>query len=230
MTPDVPAIRTVDLDDGGRLHVADAVEPRNVLVLGHGASGKIDGADLLALSAALPGEGVTVIRHEQAWKVAGGPMRARPDQLDPGWQVAVRHVAAHWPALPLLVGGHSAGARCACRGSANPQLPAQAGVLALSFPLHPPGRPERSRVDELAGVPVPVTVVQGERDPFGGPDELVAALPDGWFDEPHRTLVRMEGAGHDLVPLKRVMSRDAAMRQVVGAAVDLLGRFGQHTG
>jgi uncharacterized protein len=214
----------VDLNDGGRLHIAEAETPRAVLLLGHGASGKIDGADLLALVAALPDEGITVVRHEQAWRVSGGPMRARPDQLDPGWHTAVRHVAEHWTSIPMLVGGHSAGARCACRGSANPDLPRQAAVLALSFPLHPPGKPDRSRVDELAGVPVPVTVVQGERDPFGGADELVAALPSGWFDAPQRRLVRMEGAGHDLVPLKRVMSRGDAMRLVVDAAIALLAR------
>jgi predicted alpha/beta-hydrolase family hydrolase len=78
-------------------------------------------------------------------------------------------------------------------------------------------------VEELAGVPVPVTVVQGERDPFGGSEELVAALPEGWFDHPQRRLVAMEGAGHDLVPLKRVMSREASMRVVVSAALDLVG-------
>ena len=213
----------VDLSDGGRLHIAEAPAPRAVLLLGHGASGKIDGADLLALVAALPQDGITVVRHEQAWKVAGGPMRARPDQLDPGWQVAVRHVAGQSPDLPLFVGGHSAGARCACRGSANPDLPRQAAVLTLSFPLHPPGRPERSRVEELVGVSVPITVVQGERDPFGGSGELVVALPQGWFDHPQRRLVAMEGAGHDLVPLKRVMSQEAAMRVVVSAALDLVG-------
>ena len=212
----------LDLSDGGRLHLSEVASPRAVLLLGHGASGKIDGADLLALVAALPGEGITVIRHEQAWKVSGGPMRARPDQLDPGWHIAVRHVAEQWPDVPLVVGGHSAGARCACRGSANPDLPPQAAVLALSFPLHPPGKPERSRVDELAGVPIPVTVVQGERDPFGGANELVAALPADWFDAPQRRLVRMEGAGHDLVPLKRVMSRAGAMNIVVDSAKALV--------
>ena len=212
----------VDLSDGGRLHISPATSPRAVLLLGHGASGKIDGADLLALSAALPDHGVTVLRHEQAWKVAGGPMRARPDQLDPGWQIAVRHVAEHWPGIPLLVGGHSAGARCACRGSANPDLPRQAAVLALSFPLHPPGKPERSRVDELSGVPIPVTVVQGERDTFGGAEELRAALPEGWFDGTQRRLVPIPGAGHDLVPLKRAMSREAAMTTVVESAAALI--------
>jgi predicted alpha/beta-hydrolase family hydrolase len=92
----------------------------------------------------------------------------------------------------------------------------------LSFPLHPPGKPERSRVDELAGVPIPVTVVQGERDPFGGADELVAALPEGWFDGTYRRLVPIPGAGHDLVPLKRVMARQEAMQLVVAAATTLL--------
>ena len=213
---------TVDLADGGRLHVSAAEGPRAVLLLGHGASGKIDGVDLVALATALPGEGITVLRHEQAWKVAGGPMRARPDQLDPGWAVAVRHVAETYPYLPLVVGGHSAGARCACRGSANPDLPVQAAVLALSFPLHPPGRPDRTRVAELAGVSVPVTVVQGERDPFGGADELVASLPAGWFDAPRRRLVPMEAAGHDLVPLKRVMPRADAMSIIVAAVLALV--------
>ena len=216
----------LDLSDGGRLHIAEAETPRAVLLLGPGASGKIDGADLVALVAALPAEGITVIRHEQAWKVAGGPMRARPDQLDPGWQFAVRHVAEHHPYIPLLVGGHSAGARCACRGCADPDLPPQAAVLALSFPLHPPGKPDRSRVEELAHVPVPVTVVQGERDTFGGAEELRAALPQGWFDGTDRRLVTVPGAGHDLVPLKRVMSRQEAMQLVVAAATGLVSGLG----
>ncbi|MGV8848493.1 MAG: alpha/beta family hydrolase [Propionibacteriaceae bacterium] len=216
----------VDLTDGGRLHVSAADTPRAVLLLGHGASGEIDGADLLALAAALPAEGTTVLRHEQPWKVAGGPMRARPEQLDPGWETAVRHVAAAYPYVPLVVGGHSAGARCACRGSANPDLPPQHAVLACSFPLHPRGRPEKTRVAELAGVTLPVTVVQGERDTFGGPDEVRTALPDGWFDLPRRTLVTLPSAGHDLVPLKRVMPRAEAMSLIVAAALALVDGLG----
>ncbi len=215
----------VDLSDGGRLHVSAAETPRAVLLLGHGASGKIDGADLVALATALPAEGVTVLRHEQPWKVAGGPMRARPEQLDPGWETAVRHVAEAYP-YPLVVGGHSAGARCACRGSANPALPVQAAVLALSFPLHPPGRPEKTRVAELAGVTLPVTVVQGERDTFGGAAEVRAALSEGWFDALGRTLVMVPGAGHDLVPLKKVMPRADAMAMIVAAALRLVDGLG----
>jgi hypothetical protein len=49
-------------------------------------------------------------------------------------------------------------------------------VVCLAFPLRPPQRPDRSRADELLGVTVPLLVVQGERDPFGGPDELPAGV------------------------------------------------------
>ena len=72
-----------------------------------------------------------------------------------------------------MLGGRSAGARVACRSAAGQGA---AGVLALAFPLHPPGRPEKSRADELTTVPVPIVVVQGERDPMGTPEEIAAAL------------------------------------------------------
>ncbi|MCU1607217.1 MAG: uncharacterized protein JWP46_3682, partial [Modestobacter sp.] len=66
-----------------------------------------------------------------------------------------------------------AGARVACRTADAQQA---AGVLALAFPLHPPGRPEKSRAGELLAVAVPLLVVQGERDAFGRPEEVIVAL------------------------------------------------------
>jgi hypothetical protein len=79
---------------------------------------------------------------------------------------------------PLVLGGRSAGARVACRTATA--LGATA-VLALAFPLHPPGRPEKSRAGELIGAEVPVLVVQGETDAFGTPQEVAAVL-DGRRD------------------------------------------------
>jgi predicted alpha/beta-hydrolase family hydrolase len=80
---------------------------------------------------------------------------------------------------PLVVGGRSAGARVACRNAAA--VGARA-VVALSFPLHPPGKPESSRAAELA-MPaahgIAVHVVQGRTDPFGTPAEVEAVLPPG---------------------------------------------------
>jgi predicted alpha/beta-hydrolase family hydrolase len=68
--------------------------------------------------------------------------------------------------LPVILGGRSSGARVACR-TAGPL--GAAGVLALAFPLHPPGKPERSRAGELP-TGIPTLVVNGDRDPFGVPE------------------------------------------------------------
>jgi len=80
--------------------------------------------------------------------------------------------------LPLLAGGRSAGARVACRTAGDIDA---AAVLCLAFPVHPPGRPEKTRMPELDAVSVPVLVVQGENDPFGMPppaaNRTVVAVP-----------------------------------------------------
>lgn len=151
-----------------RLTVSAADDPRAVLLLGHGAGGGIEAFDLAALAGALPARGVTVIRHEQPWRVAGNKTVALPERVDQGWRPALDAVVGRHPGLPLWVGGRSAGARGACRGFDE----RQAGVVCLSFPLHPPGRPEASRIAELAGVAGPVLVVQGESDPFGSPQDV----------------------------------------------------------
>jgi predicted alpha/beta-hydrolase family hydrolase len=65
----------------------------------------------------------------------------------------------------LIVGGRSSGARVACRTAADLNA---SGVLALAFPLHPPGKPERSRAGELPGT-LPTLVLNGDRDAFGVP-------------------------------------------------------------
>ena len=109
---------------------------------------------------------MSVALFEQPWVVAGRKVASPPATLDVGLRAAAAVLAA--PA-PLVVGGRSAGARSAARCATG--LGA-AGCLALSFPLHPPGRPEKSRLDELAGAGVPTLVLQGERDAMGRPEEF----------------------------------------------------------
>jgi predicted alpha/beta-hydrolase family hydrolase len=158
-----------------RITVAAAAQPRAVLWLGHGAGGGIDSRDLVALAKRLPLDGVTVIRHEQPWRVAGRKLAGRPQQLDVGWLDSAPAVLELAGGLPLFVGGRSAGARVGCRTVG--ELGAS-GVVCLGFPLHPPGRPEKSRLDELLTPTVPVLVVQGERDAFGSA-ALVRTATDG---------------------------------------------------
>lgn len=137
------------------------------LLLQHGAGGKLDSADLVALVRALPDAGVTTRLLQQPFAVAGKRIGPRPAALD---AALTEVVAAVEPDGPLVLGGRSAGARCSVRRARS--LGAVA-ALALAFPLHPPGRPETSRADELLGSGVPTLVVQGTRDAFGRAEELV---------------------------------------------------------
>ncbi|WOP18161.1 alpha/beta family hydrolase [Raineyella sp. LH-20] len=192
---------TLDIDTPrgpGRLVLDEAAEPRAILLLGHGAGGGIDTFDLAALADALPPGGITVARFEQPWRTAGRRVAGAAGGLDEAWRTALDVAVERWPGLPLVVGGRSAGARVACRCYAPPAR----GVVALSFPLHPPGRPAASRVAELAAVPGPVLVVQGTRDPFGHPAELRAALADVRADAPV-TITEIEGAVHGLGPTRK---------------------------
>ncbi|WP_326658051.1 alpha/beta hydrolase family protein [Streptomyces sp. NBC_00385] len=176
-----PRTETVDTEPGtARITWLPAEKPRLLLALGHGAGGGIEARDLKALAAALPAHGVSVALVEQPWRVAGKKLAPAPKTLDTGWRGLWPALAA--PGLPVVAGGRSAGARVACRTAA--ELGARA-VLALSFPLHPPGRPEKSRADELLGSGLPTLVVQGGNDPFGKPAEFppgeyqMAEVPHG---------------------------------------------------
>ncbi|MGA3524032.1 alpha/beta hydrolase family protein [Melissospora conviva] len=139
--------------------------PLSLLVLGHGAGGGVDAPDLLALRDAAVAAGVLVARVTQPYRVAGRRAPAPAGHLDEAWRTVVAELRRRHPGPALLVGGRSSGARVACRTAA--QLAAD-GIVALAFPLHPPGRPERSRADELA-TGLPTLVVNGDRDPFGVP-------------------------------------------------------------
>lgn len=173
-----------------------AERARAVLALGHGAGGGIGARDLAALAEALPPHGVSVALVEQPWRVAGRRVAPAPKTLDTAWRALWPALAA--PGLPVVAGGRSAGARVACRTGG--ELGARA-VLALSFPLHPPGRPEKSRAAELTGTGLPTLVVQGGRDPFGRPAEFpegteLVEVPHGdhGFAVPRRAPVTQEQA------------------------------------
>jgi predicted alpha/beta-hydrolase family hydrolase len=143
-----------------------AGDPVSLLVLGHGAGGGIEAPDLLAVRDAAVARGVAVARVLQPYRVAGRRAPAPAAHLDVAWVAAVVALRAELGEVPLIVGGRSSGARVACRTAV---AVGAAGVVALAFPLHAPGRPERSRAEELPRG-VPTLVVNGERDPFGVPE------------------------------------------------------------
>ena len=150
--------------------------PRAALVLGHGAGGGVESPDLTGAANAAREAGLTVALVEQPYRVAGRRSPAPANQLDAAWVSVIEQLAFD---VPLIVGGRSSGARVACRTAA---ATGSAAVLCLAFPVHPPGRPEKTRLDELDAVTVPTLVVQGERDPFGLPPSA-----------PNRTVVQVPG-------------------------------------
>jgi predicted alpha/beta-hydrolase family hydrolase len=204
---DVQLVRTPYGD--ARLHRDRSRHPVATLLLGHGAGGGVDSADLEALAAELPRQGISVVRVEQPWRVAGRKIAPRPEVLDACFVAAANALRVR---TPLVVGGRSAGARSAARTAR--ELGAS-GYVALSFPLHPPGHPERSRLDELEAVTVPTLVVQGERDAFGRPEEF----------PPDRELTVVPGADHGLnVPKRGPVTAEVAMGIVVEAVLEFVVR------
>jgi uncharacterized protein len=173
----------VDTPHGpARVHLHQAQgEPRALLALGHGAGGGFGAKDLIRATKVANERGVSVALVEQPYLVAGRKAPAPPAQLAAAFTAVVEHVRTD---LPLIAGGRSMGARVACRTAAA--IGADA-VLCLAFPVHPPGRPEKTRLDELDAVEVPVLVVQGTRDPFGMPPPA-----------PGREIVEIEGGDHSL--------------------------------
>jgi hypothetical protein len=210
----IETVETVETDAGpARVTWHRAKKPRLVLAVSHGAGGGIEARDLQALAAVLPGHGVSVALVEQPWRVAGKKVAPAPKTLDVGWRGLWPTVAK--PGLPVVAGGRSAGARVACRTAT--ELGATA-VLALSFPLHPPGRPEKSRADELLGAGVPTLVVQGGNDPFGKPAEF----PNGSHE-----LIEVPYGDHGFaVPKRAPIDQDAALGIITEGVVRWIASLG----
>ena len=169
-------VRQIDTPLGPALaHVTDADgAARGTLVLGHGAGGGVESVDLVEVTSEAAAAGWRVVLVEQPWRVAGKRVAAAPPKLDEAWTVVLDRLRTDGVLTgPLVVGGRSAGARVACRTAASENA---AGVLALAFPLHPPGKPEKSRASELTDVSVPICVVQGETDAMGRPEAIAAVL------------------------------------------------------
>jgi uncharacterized protein len=147
----------------------DAAAPRFLLVVTHGAGGIVGSPDLLAVRDAALGLGGLAVRVTQPYRVKGARAPGSAVRQDAAWAEIVAALTGLAPGAPLVQGGRSNGARVACRtvGAVGARA-----VIALAFPLRPPGPRGQTRVAELRGARAsgaPVLVVNGERDPFGIP-------------------------------------------------------------
>jgi uncharacterized protein len=169
------ASTTAEIQTGGgpaRVELDQPRAPSFLVVMTHGAGGGVQTKDLLAVRDVAVARGAVVARVLQPYRVRGARAPGAPGPQDAAWLEIVAALREEFAGLPLVQGGRSNGARVACRTAAEAGA---RSVIALAFPLHPPGRPEQSRVDELRAAGPQVLVVNGERDPFGIPEPRDAA-------------------------------------------------------
>jgi uncharacterized protein len=146
------------------------------LVLAHGAGAGQTSKFMVNFAEGLWSRGVDVVTFNFLYTEQKRKVPDRPEVLEACYR-AVIAAARTQPALAgnkVFIGGKSMGGRIASQLAAAGDATATAlsGLVLFGYPLHPPGRPEQLRIAHLPEIRVPVLVVQGERDPFGSPDEL----------------------------------------------------------
>lgn len=190
-------------------YVADESQSLDTLfVFAHGAGAGRTHPFMTSYAVALRARGVTVVTFNFPYM---DQRRRAPDRapiLEDVFRRAVVGALAHPAvrALRVFIGGKSMGGRIATHVAASldtwPEAPRPAGVIALGYPLAPPGRPKRGdRVTHLRGLTVPTLIVQGTRDPFGGPDDVREALATA-TPPPPITVMAVEGGDHSFGVLK----------------------------
>ena len=142
-------------------------QPAFLAVLTHGAGGTPDTRDVLAVRDVARAAGAVTALVTQPYRVKGARAPGSAARQDAAWIEIIGALRAETPGVPLVQGGRSNGARVVCRTAADVSA---VGVIALAFPLHPPGQPEKSRDAELRQAGTSVLVVNGDRDPFGVPE------------------------------------------------------------
>jgi predicted alpha/beta-hydrolase family hydrolase len=145
------------------------------MLLAHGAGADMNSVALRVVADALADAGIPSLRFDFPYRSAGRKAPDRPPVL----LAAVREAAAELakrakvPPERLVLGGRSMGGRIGSLVAADPDDPIPAlGLALLSYPLHPPGNPEKLRVDHFSRLKMPVLFVSGTRDAFGTPAEL----------------------------------------------------------
>ena len=196
------------------------------VLLAHGAGADMHAAALTTVADALAGARVPSLRFDFPYRLAG---RRAPDR-PPVLLAAVRDAAAELarrakvPPERLVLGGRSMGGRIASMVAAADVdgIPAL-GLTLLGYPLHPPGKPDRLRVEHFPALTMPVLFVSGTRDAFGTPEELQrhakkikGAVEFSWI----------ETGDHSFKPLKASgLSAADALAEVAGAVVDFVCRL-----
>jgi predicted alpha/beta-hydrolase family hydrolase len=201
--------------EGTRLSIVwdPPAEGGTYVVLGHGAGGNLHTPALTAYAGALAAAGVGAVRFNFPYAEAGRRVPDRQPILERCYAAVAAHVRPQ--VSRLYLGGRSMGGRIASHVVASGA--AAAGLVFLSYPLHPPGRPDRLRAAHLPKIGIPMLFLHGTRDAFADPTLLRRVLQG----LPTATLHDIEGADHGLT----VRNRPAAdvIRELVDVTVRWIG-------
>lgn len=181
----------------GFLH-RPASTPIATLALTHGAGSNCDTVLLRGIAEGFAEAGVQVLRFDLAFRLrraSGPPHTSRAAEDRAGIEDVIATVRSEYAAPgPVLLGGHSYGGRQASMSAAeNPAL--VDGLVLLSYPLHPPKKPDKLRIDHLPALNTPTVIVHGSKDEFATTEEMSSALD---LIPAATRVVEFEGARHDL--------------------------------
>ncbi len=186
-------------------------------VLAHGAGAGQQSAFITGFAQGLSDRGVDVLTFNFLYTEQGRRVPDRTEKLDACYRAAIITARRHFDRPAVFIGGKSMGGRIATHLAAADDAEALGirGVVALGYPLHPPGKPQQLRAAHLSRIRVPMLIVQGERDPFGTPSEfepVLAAVPAPV------TLHVVENGDHSLAPSRqkdRVAAAYAEIQDVI---------------
>ncbi|HTS61794.1 MAG TPA: alpha/beta fold hydrolase [Candidatus Acidoferrales bacterium] len=185
----------------GFLHSAESPNG-NAILLTHGAGSNAGAPLLVALAEAFAGAGFLVLRYDLPFRTSGRKSPPPPAAQSSDRQGVLRAIDAVRSMTKgrIVAGGHSYGGRQTAMAAAeNPDM--ADGLLLLSYPLHPPDKPQQLRTSFFSQLRTPALFVHGSRDPFG----TLAELGDALRLIPAKTdLLAVEKAGHDLKPAARM--------------------------
>jgi predicted alpha/beta-hydrolase family hydrolase len=189
-----------------------AGKPSALLVLAHGAGAPQKHPFMVRTARGLAARGIDVVTFDFPYMQAGRKVPDKAPVLEQAFRDAIAEARTMSAARRVFIGGKSMGGRMATHlGAAG--VPDVAGIVALGYPLHPPGKPDQLRVEHLPSIRIPILIVQGERDAFGTPDELrphVRRIPG------HATLHVVAGGDHSLAVRGNKGNDDAVLDVIAG--------------
>jgi predicted alpha/beta-hydrolase family hydrolase len=186
-------------------HAAAGTRGDATLVLAHGAGAPQQSAFMVDFAKGLAGRGLDVLTFNFLYTEQRRRVPDRTETLEACYRAAVGLARRHFGRDRVFIGGKSMGGRIATHLAAADDADAMGiiGLVLLGYPLHPPGKPEQLRAAHLSRIRAPMLIVQGERDPFGTPEELRQVL------EPiasRVTLHPVEKGDHSLAPSRQAQT------------------------